>query len=168
MRFTISRWMATIAVLGLNISLLRAYLMAEMRGEHLDLFNCSFVMIFALQFGMWRYLSTAGRRRLFWLGFVAFGLAATVALITVLGSDIDLDNWYTCAASDLAYLCLPARVDAILTHEHWDWFLAIVYSLPELFAGALGGLLAAGLFNVGTDKGGTIRPDTTDGGTGEG
>src|SRR5207237_5476381 len=100
--FTISRWMAATAVLGLNISLARAYLMVEMSGEQMDLFDCSLLMLFALQLGMWRYLSTAGRRRRFWLGFMAFGLAAAVALTILFGSDIDLDNWYTGAASDLA------------------------------------------------------------------
>ena len=87
---------------------------------------------------------------------MAFGLVATVALTTLFGSDIDLGDWYTGAASDLSYLCLPARVDAILTNEHWDWGLAIAYFLPDLFASALGGLLAASLFKVGT-----IRPATT-------
>ena len=84
-----------------------------------------------------------------------------MALTTLFGSDFDLDNWYTGAASDLAYLCLPARVDAILTNEHWDWGLAIAYFLPELFVAALGGLLAAGLFKVSMKKVGTIRPATT-------
>jgi hypothetical protein len=133
--------------------------MAEMRGEHLDLFDGSFLMLFALQFGMRRYLSTAGSRRRFWLGFVAFGLAATVALTTLFGSDTDFGDWYTGAASDLAYFCLPARVDAILTHEHWDWFLAIIYFLPELLAAALAGLLAACLFKVRAERVSETRTD---------
>jgi len=66
----------------------------------------------------------------------------------VYGRDIDLDNWYTGAALGLSYFCLPARVDVMLTNEHWDWFLAIIYFLPELLAAALGGLLAASLFRV--------------------
>jgi hypothetical protein len=45
-------------------------------------------------------------------------------------------------------LYVPARVDTVLTHEHWDWFLAIVYFLPELVAASLGGLLAASLYKV--------------------
>src|SRR5438309_1896042 len=117
MRFTISRWMAAIAVLGLNLGLVRAYLLAEKRGEHLDLFDFGFLIFFALQLGLWRYLSTGGRRRRFWLGFEVSGLAATLALLTLLGSDIDLNNWYTDAASDLSYFCLPARVDVMLTNE---------------------------------------------------
>ena len=40
----------------------------------------------------------------------------------------------------------------MLTHEHWDWFLAIIYFLPELFAAALGGLLAACLFKVRVER----------------
>jgi glycerol uptake facilitator-like aquaporin len=158
MRFTISRWMAATAVFGLNISLVRAYVLTEK--SRLDLFNSGllmlfalqsgFLMLFALQFGLWRYLSTAGGRRRFWLGFEVCGLAATVVLLYL--SDTELSDWYAGAASDLAYLCLPSRVDAILTHEHWDWFLAIIYFLPELFAATLGGLLAACLFNVTVKK----------------
>jgi hypothetical protein len=151
MRFTISRWMAATAVLCLNIGLVRAYLIAEQGGEHMDLFDCVFLIAFALQLGLWRYLSTAGRRRRFWLGFEVCGLAATLAittLSTLLVSDVDLNDWYTGAASDLSYLCLPARVDIMLTNEHWDWFLAIIYFLPELVAAAFGGLLAASLFRV--------------------
>src|SRR5207253_9323164 len=105
-----------------------------------------FLISFALQLGLWRYLSTGGRRRRFWLGFEVSGLTATLALLTLFGSDIDLNNWYTDAASDLSYFCLPARVDVMLTNEHWDWFLAIIDFLPELLAAALGGLLAASLF----------------------
>jgi glycerol uptake facilitator-like aquaporin len=145
MRFTISRWMAATAVLGLNIGLARAYMLAEKRGEHLDEFDFGFLIFFALQFGLWRYLSTRGRRRRFWLGFEVSGLAATLALLTLLDSDIDLTNWYWNAASDLSYFCLPARVD-VMWNEHFDWFLAIIYFLPELLAAALGGLLAMLLF----------------------
>ena len=125
------------------------------RNERTSIWICStagFLIFFALQLGLWRYLSTAGRRRRFWLGFEVCGLAATVALTTLFGSDIDFNDWYTGAASDLAYLCLPARVDAMLTHEHWDWFLAIIYFLPELLAAALGGLLAACLFKVSEER----------------
>jgi hypothetical protein len=70
----------------------------------------------------------------------------------ILGSDLDLDNWYTGTASDLSYFCLPARVDAILSDSHWDWFLAIIYFLPEFAAAGFGGLLAAGLFRVRVAK----------------
>ena len=136
MRFTISRWMAVTAVLGLNIGLVRAYMLAETGGEHMDLFDFGFLFVFALQLGLWRYLRTEGRHRRFWLGFQVSGLAATLALSIVLGSDIDLNNWYTGTASDLAYFCLPARVDVQLTNEHWDWFLSIIYLLPELLAAA--------------------------------
>jgi hypothetical protein len=75
-------------------------------------------------------ISKAGR------GSKVSGLGATLALSTFVYSNIDLDNWYTGAASDLSYFCLTARVDLMLTNEHWDWFLAIVYFLPELLAAA--------------------------------
>jgi hypothetical protein len=137
--------MAATAVLGVNIGLVRAYLLAEKSGDS-DLFNYGFLIFFALQLGLWRYLSTGGRRRRFWLGFEVCGLAATLALWALLGSDMDLENWYDGTASDLAYFCLPAQVDAILSNEHWDWFLAIIYFLPEFLTAALGGLIAACLF----------------------
>lgn len=147
MRFTIRRLMTAIAVFGVNIGLLRTYLLTEQSGEHLDLFNYWLLMFFALQFGLWRYLRTVGWRRRFYLGFEICGLAATVAVQGWFASDIDLDNWYTGAASDLCYLWLPRRVDAFLIHEqHWDWFLAVIYSLPELFAATLGGLFAVCVF----------------------
>jgi hypothetical protein len=145
MRFTISRCMAATAVLGLNIGWVRAYLIAEKRGEYRDLFDYVFLIFFALQLGLWRYLNTRGKRRRFWLGFEVSGLAATLALRTLF-SDPGLDNWYTGAVSDLSYFILPAGVDQILSGEHWDWFLAIIYFLPELVAAALGGLLAVLLF----------------------
>jgi hypothetical protein len=140
--------MAAIAVFGANVAVVRVYLLAETNGKHLDPFNFGFLMFFALQLGLWRCLRTQGSRR-FWLGLVAAGLAATAALLIILGGDIELDNWYTGASSDLTYFCLPAPVDVMLTNEHWDWFLAIIYFLPELLAAVLGGLLAASLFGVG-------------------
>jgi hypothetical protein len=54
-----------------------------------------------------------------------------------------LDNCYTGAATDLSDLCLPSTVYAALVHEHWDWFLAIIFFLPEVPAAALGGVFAA-------------------------
>jgi hypothetical protein len=159
-RFTISWWMAATAFLGVNIGLVRAYLLAEKSGDgDLDLFDGCLLIFFALQLGLWRYLSTGGRRRRFWLGFEVCGLAATLALSTLLGSDVDLNNWYTGTASDLAYFCLPARVDAILSNEHWDWFLAIIYFLPELLTAALGGLFAACLFKVSVKRVDKTRAD---------
>ncbi len=95
MRFTIARWMAAIAVLGVNIGVVRAYMFAEQRREHLDLFDVGFLVFFALQFGLWRFLSTGGWRRRFWLGFLVSGLTATLALATVFESDFNLMNWYT-------------------------------------------------------------------------
>lgn len=157
-RFTIAWWMAATAVLGVNIGLVRAYLLAEGRGEHLDLADHVVLILFPLQFGLWRYLSTQGRRRRFWLGFLASGLAATLALPILLsspalsGSNGDLNDWYTEFMSELSYFYLPVRVDAFLSHEHWDWFLALIYFLPEFFAACFGGLLAACLFKVDTPR----------------
>jgi hypothetical protein len=145
-RFTISRWMAATAVLGLNIGLVRLMLGAIAGSGERELFDACFLIFFALQLGLWRYLSTRGRRRRFWLGFVISGLAAPLVLGTLLSST-DLIDWYWGAASDLCYLCLPARVDDWLM-QNWDWYLAIIYFLPELFAAALGGLLAAFLFKA--------------------
>ena len=160
-RFTISRWMAVTAILGLNISLVRAYLPAERAGQHLDFFDGGFFMFFAVQFGLWRYLRTAGKRRRFWLGFGVCGVAATLAFVILSVIYMNACDWYTGIASDLSYLCLPRRVDILVSHEHWDWFLAIVYFLPELLAASLGGLLAARLFNVGEEGMGTTRTDIT-------
>ncbi len=158
-RFTIAWLMTLTAVLGVDIGVARAFLFAEWRSEHLFPFGDSvFLIFFALQFGLWRYLSTEGRRRRFWLGFEVSGLAATLALITLFESNIDLDNWYTGAMSDLSYLCFPARVDVMLTNEHWVWFLAIINFLPELLAAAFGGLLATCLFKVNKTRADTIRP----------
>jgi hypothetical protein len=153
-RFTISRWMAATAVLGGNIGLVRAYLLAER-----ELFDFGFLILFALQLGLWRYLRTRGNGRRFWLGFEASGLAATLALLYAFsGPPLErLVAWYTDAASDLSYLDLPARVDDWLM-QHWDWFLAVIYFLPELLAAALGGLLAACLFKVREERVGTTRP----------
>jgi hypothetical protein len=150
--------MAATAILGLNISLVRAYLLAEKGGSHLDLFDSGFFMLFALQFGLWRYLNTAGGRRRFWLGSEVCGLAATLVLVHL--SDTNLSDWYVEAASDLSYLYLPRRLDIMLSHEHWDWFLAIIYFLPEMFAATLGGLLAACLFKVTVERVGPIRATT--------
>jgi hypothetical protein len=69
-----------------------------------------------------------------------------------LRSDLDLDNWYTGATSELFHFCLPGRINAVLTTEHWDWFLAIIYFLPEFLAAILGGLFAAWLFRVRKTK----------------
>jgi hypothetical protein len=137
--------MAAIAVFGVNITVVRAYLLGEQAGQ-LILFDFAFLIFFALQLGLWRYLSTSGRLRRFWLGFEFSAVVATVALLMLFLTEVDLIDWYTEYASDLAYLCLPARVDALLTHEHWDWFLAIIFFLPELIIAALGGTLAACLF----------------------
>jgi len=141
--------MAATAVLGVNIGLVRAYLLAEGRGEHLDHVDLVFLIAFPLQFAFWRYRNTQGRRRRFWLGFVASGVAATLALPVLFELNGDLNDWYTEFMSELSYLYLPARVDALLSHAHWDWFLALIYFLPEFLAACLGGLLAAGLYRGG-------------------
>lgn len=147
MRFRISRLMAITAVLGVNIGWIRAYLLAEVSGGSLlELFNFVFLNFFALQFALWRYRRTTRRHRQFWLGFVVSSPASTVALMMLLASNIDRLNWYNGVASDLSYYCLPARIDVVLSTVHWDWFLAIIYFLPELLAASLGGLLAACLF----------------------
>jgi hypothetical protein len=153
-RLTISRWMAATAVLGLNLGVARAFVLAEKGREPLDLFAPGFLVFFALQLGLWRYLSTAGRRRCFWLGFVGAGIAATLAMSVLSLTVNDLNDWYTGIATDLSYLYLPSAVDLSLTHEHWDWFLAIIYFLPELVAATLGGVLAACLFG----KADAVRP----------
>ena len=151
-RTTISRWMAATAVIGVDIAVVRAFVLAERRGEHLDLFAFGFFIFFALQFGFWRYLCTAGRRRRFWLGFELAGIAATLAFsITFAFGPVELENWYMSAASELTYHCLPARVDVMLTNEHWDWFLALIYFPPEFAAAASGGLLAVWLSRFATN-----------------
>jgi hypothetical protein len=60
MRFTISWWMAATALLGLNLGFVRAYLLAEKGGAHLDLFDCVFLIFFALQLGLWLILVLIG------------------------------------------------------------------------------------------------------------
>jgi hypothetical protein len=91
------------------------------------------------------YLRTKGRHRRFWLGFMVSGLAATVALIYLFRSDLDLLNSYSGAASELAYYILPRRIDVALSTNHWDCFLAIIFFLPSLLSAFIGGLLAAAL-----------------------
>jgi hypothetical protein len=152
MRFTIARCMIATAVFGLNLSVIRAYALAETGGHDLDPCDSAFLILFPLQLGLWRYLSTEGVRRRFWLGFEAAGLVATLAFFALSISDLDLNNWYTGAASDLSYLCLPTRVDVMLTNEHSDWFLGIIYFLPELLAAGLGGVLAAIVFRVNVGR----------------
>jgi hypothetical protein len=141
-RLTIAWWMAAIMVLGVNIGVVRAFVTAEARGVNLDLFDLDFLMFFALQVGLWRYLNTTGSRHRFWLGFEIAGIAATLALAVVFEINLEMNNWYTGVATDLSYGCLPARLDAMLTNEHWDWFLVLIYFPPELLAAAIGGLLA--------------------------
>ena len=149
-RLTIAWCMGATTVLGVDIGVVRAFVLAEARGGHLDLFDLGFLIFFVLQVGLWRYLSTAGSQRRFWLGFELAGIAATLTLAVVLEVDLEISNRYTGAASDLSYRCLPARFDAMLTNEHWDWFLALIYFPPELLAGGIGGLLAVFLSkNVG-------------------
>jgi hypothetical protein len=143
MRFTISRWMAATAILGANIGLLRAYLIAEQAADHMGLFDGCFLIIFALQIGLCYYMNTQGIARRLWIGFEICGLVATVALLALSMFDLEVFDLYTRRASEVSYLCLPTRVDVFLTNEHWDWFLAMIYFLPELLIATLGGLLAA-------------------------
>src|SRR5689334_19724806 len=98
MRFTISRWMAATAVFCLNIALVKAYLFAEKEGENAELFDYIFLSLFALQLGLWRYLSTKGRQRRFWLGFQISGLAATFAMAIFSPASTEFNHWYTGAA----------------------------------------------------------------------
>jgi hypothetical protein len=65
--------------------------------------------------------------------------------------------WYPGAGSDLCYHFLPSPIDDRLM-QHWDWFLAVVFFLPELLVAALGGLLAACLFKAGEERVDTTRP----------
>ena len=145
-RFSISRAMAATAILGVNIGVVRAFLLYA-RDPH----DSVFLMFFALQVGLWRYLRTGGRRRRFWLGFEVSGLAATVAVSTLVITSIDLNNWYTGVASDLCDV-LPARVEGPLMGEYWDGFLVVAYFVPEFLAATLGGLLTACLFKARNEK----------------
>jgi hypothetical protein len=153
MRLTISRSMAATAVIAMNLGLVRAFLVVEKSGGELRfLFDVVFLFLFAMQLGLWRYLSTQGRQRRFWLGFMVAGLAASTTIVVLLESDLELDNWYTGTVSDLSYFVLPTPVDDILSTEHWDWFLAMIYFFPEIVVAALGGLIAAGLFKAKEPK----------------
>jgi hypothetical protein len=90
--------MIAIAVFGTNIALVRASTVAELNGEHLDLFDYGFLIFFVLELGVWRYLSTSGVRRRFWLGFEICAIAATLAVLILFEGDIELSNWYSGAA----------------------------------------------------------------------
>jgi hypothetical protein len=149
-RITIARCMAAVAILGLDIGLIRAYALAEITGRHLDEVNFGVFAFFALQFGLWRYLRTAGRRRRFWLGFEVCGLAAVLFMAYVMLVDErpahPLLDWYFDMMADLAYHWLPAAADSFLENDHPTLWGAIGLFLPELVAALLGGTLAACLF----------------------
>jgi hypothetical protein len=155
MRFTISKLMVLTAVLGVNIGWIRAFLIAEAIGAQLSqVFPFVFLIFFALQFGLWRYLRTTGRRRRFWLAFVVSGIATPVALFYLGEYAIDLMTWYDDTASEFAYYVLPWRIYAELGTNHTDCWSAILFLLPELIVASAGGLLAACLFRGA----GVVRP----------
>lgn len=147
-RFTMRRMMAAVAVLGINIGLVRAYALAEIEGQHLGEVNFGFFAFFMLQLGLWCYLRTGGRHRRFWLGFEVSGLTATMvmACLVLVERFNGVVLWYGDAMLELTYRCLPIDVDSFLENDHPELWGAIILFLPELLAALFGGLVAACLF----------------------
>ena len=139
-RMTIARGMALIALLAVNAALLRAYVVQEM-------FDGGILIFVVLQWAAWRASRTAGRRRRFWVGFLAAGVAATLALFsTEFTPESPLSRAllrYTVWITDLLFAHLPTRIADSLHDDHWQAFLAVAYFLPELAAALLGGAVAA-------------------------
>jgi hypothetical protein len=136
-RFTIARWMVATAVLAANAGLVRAVVVEEM-------FHGAILILIALQVGLWCLLRHRGRVRRFWLGFEISGVASVLALFggeVVPGSALSrLLMWYTNNAYNFVFAHLPTPVDDAVM-EHQDWFLVVVYFLPEFVVAVLGGLL---------------------------
>lgn len=138
-RLTIARWMGLTAILAVNAALVRAFVAHGM--------FCGGILIFiALQCGLWCLLRSRGRLRRFWLGFEASGMAAVLVLFSCelfpgSSSNHPLMS-YTGFADNLAFTHLPTPL-ADRLDEHWDYFLAVVYFVPELVAALLGGIVAA-------------------------
>ena len=133
-RFTISRLMVGIALLGLNIGLVRGFLREEK-------FAGALLIAPTLQVAGWRYLRT---RRRSWLGFVAGGSASVLALFACEHfPESAPSRWVRCYldyAFHLFEIHFPRVLDSLIL-DHQDWFLVVAYFLPELAAAILGGLL---------------------------
>lgn len=143
-RFTIARWMVVTAVLATNAGLVRAFVVQEM-------FSGGILNFIALQVGLWCLLRSRGRVRRFWLGFEVSGVASVLALFACEvspGSALSrLLMWYTNVAFNFVFTHLPTPIDdAVMDHQ--DWFLVLIYFLPELVAAMLGGLLSAYLLRI--------------------
>lgn len=140
-RFTIARWMVMVAVLAANAGLVRACVIDEM-------FHAAFLMFIALQVGLWCALRSRGGVRRFWLGFEVSGVASVLALfyceVFPFSPLNHLIMRYTHIAFNLVQFYLPTQVDDVVM-DHQDWFLIVVYFLPEFVAAVLGGLIAARL-----------------------
>ena len=138
-RLTIARWMGLTAILAVNAALVRAFVFEEM--------FCGGILIFiALQGGLCCLLRSRGRLRRFWLGFEVSGMAAVLVLFSCEffpGSSLSrLVTSYTSFTANLALTHLPTPLADGLD-ERWDYFLAVVYFVPELVAALLGGVAAA-------------------------
>jgi hypothetical protein len=134
-RFTIAQWMGWTAVLAVNASLVRAFVVQEM-------FYGAILIFMALQVGRWCLLRSRGQARRFWLGFDVAGVLVVLALFWCDGSPQanQLLNSYVEIHANLAFSHLPdSLVDLI--DEHWGLFLAVVVFPPELVVALLGGAI---------------------------
>ncbi|WP_435015398.1 hypothetical protein TA3x_002936 [Tundrisphaera sp. TA3] len=138
-RLTIARWMGLTAIVATSLALVRAFLVHEM--------FCGGILIFmALLVGLWNLPGSSGRRRRFWLGFEASGVAAVLLLFSCeYFPDAALNRLvlrYTMGAGSLAYAILPEPYEDRLD-QSWEIFLAVVYFVPEFLVAMLGGLAYA-------------------------
>ncbi len=139
-RITIARLMTAIFIIALNAGLIRAFVVQEM-------FYGGILMFFAMQVGLLFLLRGRGRSRRFWSGFEILGGISVFALFSceffpdsVLSRIVSA---YTRSALNMTWSLLPDWASTILLDDHIDWFLAVIYFLPELGIALLGGLCAA-------------------------
>jgi hypothetical protein len=144
--------MGLIAILAVNAALVRDFVVQEM--------YCGGILLFiALQVGLWYLLHSRGRRRRFWLGFEASGMAVVLVLFWCeLFPDSPLNRSLMSYTSSAYYAFMPLPTPwGNNVDRHSGLLLAVVNFVPELVAALVGGVIAACPVFVGRTGALTIR-----------
>ena len=141
LRFSLKQGLVTIALIGLNASLMRSFFLHEM-------FIGAIVLLILLEVGGWLFLRSRGQWRSFWAGFEVSGVAVIAFLFWCESQPNSMANGIVAAYSDfmssLAYAHVPASWEDALD-ANWNMFLVVVYAFPELVAVIFGGMIAAAI-----------------------
>lgn len=143
-RMSLAGLMIVVAVIALNVAAVRAALSSENRSILLLPYQCA-PMALATQAGLYFAALARHRRRLFWLGFTASGIAAALSLVTWFPGTANLWRSYFLWVEGL-YVRSPEVSRFVAGHRGLHSVVSLlIYSVPQFVVAVAGGFLGVGL-----------------------